>query len=159
MLHCKNSLSLLRDARCTTLPNRLILDAASLHLVREYLCAGFLRLRFVNVFHQYTLVLEDITLRLLVEGVIEMLVYLSRLTIFSEQSPKNSLPSHPKDLGRHTSLCGTLPLPNTSVPTLTLSGKEIGRASTRVDCCGLDDDATILDEFLYVRARVGIANL
>ena len=88
-----------------------------------------------------------------------MLVYLSRLTIFSEQPPKNSLSSHPKDLGRHTGLCGTLPLPNTSVPTLALSSKEIGRASTRVDRCGLDDDATILDKFLHVRPRVGIANL
>ena len=88
-----------------------------------------------------------------------MLVYLSRLTIFSEQSPKNSLPSHPKNLGWHTSLCSTLPLPNTGVTTLALSSKEIERASTRVDCCGLDDDATILDKFLHVCPRVGIANL
>lgn len=88
-----------------------------------------------------------------------MLVNLSRLTIFSEQSPKNPLPSHPKDLGWHTSLGGTLPLPNTGVTTLALSSKEIERASTGVDCCWLDDDATILDKFLHVRPRVGIANL
>lgn len=50
--------------------SHLILDAASFHLVREYLCAGLLRLRLVDILHQYTLVLEDITLGLLVEGVI-----------------------------------------------------------------------------------------
>jgi hypothetical protein len=88
-----------------------------------------------------------------------MLVNFPRLTVLSEQSPKNTLPSHPKYLGWHTSLCGTLPLSHTSVTTLALSGKEFDRSSTRVDGCGLDDDATILNKFLYVRPRVGIANL
>jgi len=50
--------------------SHLILDAAGFHLVREDLCAGLLRLRLMNILHQYTLVLEDITLGLLVEGVI-----------------------------------------------------------------------------------------
>ncbi len=48
----------------------LILDAAGFHLVRKHLCAGLLRLCLVNIFHQHTLVLEDITLGLLVERVI-----------------------------------------------------------------------------------------
>lgn len=48
----------------------LIFDAAGLHLVREDLCAGLLRLCLMNILHQYTLVLENIALGLLVEGMI-----------------------------------------------------------------------------------------
>jgi hypothetical protein len=88
-----------------------------------------------------------------------VLVNLPRLTIFSEQPPKNTLPPHPKDLGWHTGLCGAFPLSHASVTTLALSSKEIEGASTRVDGCGLDYNATILDKFLYVRPRVGIADL
>jgi hypothetical protein len=88
-----------------------------------------------------------------------VLVNLSRLTIFSEQSPKNTLPSHPKDLRWHTGLSCTLPLSHASVTTFALGGKEIEGTSTRVDSCGFDDDTSILDKLLYVRPRVGIANL
>lgn len=88
-----------------------------------------------------------------------MFVNLSRLTIFSKQSPKNTLPSHPKDLSWHTSLCRTLPLSYASVTTLAFSSKKKEGASTRVDRCGLDNDAAILDEFLNVRPRVGITDL
>ena len=48
----------------------LILDAARLHLVGKDLCAGLLRLCLMDILHQYTLVLEDITLGLLVERMI-----------------------------------------------------------------------------------------
>ena len=89
----------------------------------------------------------------------QVLVNLSRLTILSKQSPKNTLSSHPKDLSWHTSLCRTLPLSYASVTTFAFSSEEKEGASTRVDSCGLDDDATILDKFLYVRPRVGITDL
>ena len=45
----------------------LVLDTAGLHLVREDLGAGLLGLSLVDVLHEDTLVLEDVTLRLLVE--------------------------------------------------------------------------------------------
>ncbi len=48
----------------------LILDAAGLHLVGKDLCAGRLRLCLMNILHQYTLVLKNITLGFLVKGVI-----------------------------------------------------------------------------------------
>ena len=48
----------------------LVLDTASLHLVREDLGAGLLGLSLVDVLHEDTLVLEDVTLRLLVERVV-----------------------------------------------------------------------------------------
>ena len=48
----------------------LVLDTAGLHLVGEDLGTGLLRLCLVDVLHQDTLVLEDVTLRLCVERVV-----------------------------------------------------------------------------------------
>ena len=48
----------------------LVLDTAGLHLVREDLRASLLGLRLVDVLHEDALVLEDVTLRLLVERVV-----------------------------------------------------------------------------------------
>lgn len=51
----------------------LVLGAAGLHLVGEDLGPGLLGLCLVNVLHQDTLVLEDVTLRLLVKDVVPVL--------------------------------------------------------------------------------------
>lgn len=48
----------------------LVLDTTSLHLVSENLGAVLLGLGLVNEFHQHTLILENVTLRFLVKGVI-----------------------------------------------------------------------------------------
>ena len=48
----------------------LVLNAAGLHLVRKDLGTGLLGLRLVDILHEDTLVLEDVTLRLLVERVV-----------------------------------------------------------------------------------------
>lgn len=48
----------------------LVLDSPGLHLICEDLCPGLLRLGLVNVLHQNSLVLEDVTLGFLVERVI-----------------------------------------------------------------------------------------
>lgn len=40
----------------------LVLDTTSLHLVREDFCAVLLGFGFVDVFHEHTLVLENVTL-------------------------------------------------------------------------------------------------
>ena len=48
----------------------LVLRTTSLHLVVEYLRARLFCLGFVDVLHQYTLVFEDVTLGLLVQGVV-----------------------------------------------------------------------------------------
>lgn len=50
----------------------LVLDTARLHLVGKDLGAGLLRLRLVDVLHEYTLVLEDVTLGLLVQLVVPL---------------------------------------------------------------------------------------
>ena len=48
----------------------LVLGAARLHLVSEDLGTSLLSLGLVDVLHEDTLVLEDVTLRLLVERVV-----------------------------------------------------------------------------------------
>jgi hypothetical protein len=48
----------------------LVLDTTSLHLVGEHLGTSLLGLRFVDVLHQDTLVLEHVTLGFLVKGVV-----------------------------------------------------------------------------------------
>lgn len=88
-----------------------------------------------------------------------MLIDLSRLPILPQQPTQHPLSPHPLNLGRHPGLSGTLPLTGTGVATLALRGKEIARASTRMDGGGLDNYAAVLDEFLDVRAGVGVPNL
>ena len=160
----------------------LVLDTARLHLVGEDLCTGLLSLGFVDVLHKHALILEDVTLRLLVERVVatndtmgremnvhrdveiwtqdsQMLVDLARLTVLPEQPPQHPLSPHPQHFAGHPCLAGTLSLTDTRVPALALRGKEVECACARVDDGGLHDDATVLDELLYVRPRVGVANL
>ena len=48
----------------------LVLDTAGLHLVGEDLGTGLLSFGLVDVLHKDTLVLEDVTLRFLVEDVV-----------------------------------------------------------------------------------------
>ena len=48
----------------------LVLDTTSFHLVTENFRAGLLGLGLVDVFHQHTFILEDVTLGFLIQGVI-----------------------------------------------------------------------------------------
>jgi hypothetical protein len=80
----------------------------------------------------------------------QVLVDLAGLSVLPQQSPENPLPPHPQDLSRHTSIGGTLSLTGTSVTTLSLSSEELTGTSTGVDGGGLNDDSTVLDEFLDV---------
>jgi len=83
VLHCQNRLSLLERASGTALTGSLVLGAAGFHLVGEHFSTGLLSLRLVDILHQHTLVLEDVTLRLLVQGMVEVLVNLASLSILS----------------------------------------------------------------------------
>lgn len=87
-----------------------------------------------------------------------MLVDLSSLSVLPQQPTQNPLSPHPLNFGRHPSLCGTLPLTRAGMSTLALSSEEIPSSGTRVDGGGFDDDSTVLDEFLDVRAGVGIGD-
>lgn len=139
--------------------------------------------------HQHTLVLEDVTLRFLVQRVVtsetvsacinrqfpadslprhktdsrerysQVLVNLARIPVLPQQSSEHPLPPHPLHLGRHTSLSSTLPLTGTSMPSLPLRSQKHLCASARVHSGGLDDHTAILDEFLDMCTRVGVADL
>ena len=88
VLHSSDTLSLLGNTGSTALASSLnnksirivkqvstrnthpVFHTASLHLVGEDLGAALLGLGLVDVLHQDTLVLEDVTLRLLVEDMV-----------------------------------------------------------------------------------------
>jgi len=159
LLHREDSSPLLGDPIGTTFPSSLVLGPASLHLVAEDLGAVLLSLGLVDVLHENALVLEDVTLRFLVQRVVQVLVNLASLSVLPQESPQDALAAHPLHLCGHASLGGTLPLTGTSVPTLPLGGKEVPGAGARVDDSGLDDNPTVLDELLDVRARVGVTDL
>lgn len=83
-----------------------------------------------------------------------MLVDLASFSVLPQQPAQNPLSPHPLDLCRHTSLGGTLPFSSSGMPALALGSEEIASAGARVDGCGFDDDRTVLDELLNVRAGV-----
>jgi hypothetical protein len=89
----------------------------------------------------------------------QVLIDLACFPVLPQQPAKNPLPSHPEDLGGHTSLGSTLSLTGTSVTTLALRRKELLCTSPRVDSGGLNDNTTILDELLDVSAGVGVPDL
>ena len=158
LLDSSDTLPLLGQASSTTFPDSLVLETTSLHLVGENLGSGLLGLSLVNVFHEHTLVLEDVTLGLLVEDMVEVLIDFSGLSILSQQPSEDSLPSHPLDLGGETSVGGTLSLTGTSVATFSLGGKVGTSACAGVDNSGFNDNSAVLDEFLHVCSRVGVAD-
>ena len=89
----------------------------------------------------------------------QVLVDLASLPVLPQQPTENPLPPHPLDLGGHTGVGGTLPLTGAGVATLALRGEEVPGACAGVDGGGLDDNAAVLDELLYMGARVRVANL
>jgi len=159
LLHSSDTLSLLGNAGSTAFASSPVFNTASLHLVGQDLGAGLLSLGLVDVLHQHALVLEDVTLRLLVEDVVQMLIYLSSFSVFPEQSPKHSLSPHPQHFGGHPGLGGTLSFTSAGVTALSFGGEEIACAGARVDGGGLDDDTAIFNELLDVGAGVGVSDL
>lgn len=107
---------------------------------------GLLSLGLVDVLHQDTLVLEDVTLNLEVERVIHVLINLSSLTVLTEHTTEDAHATHPDDVRGHTTFTGTTALTNTRVATFALSLGHATNAETRVDGLGLLDDQSILDE-------------
>jgi len=70
LLHLKECLPLLLQTSLATFPDGLVLDTAGFHLVGEDLCTRLFGFGLVDVLHEHTLVLENITLGLLVEGMV-----------------------------------------------------------------------------------------
>lgn len=158
MFDGENCLALLAQPLGATFPGCLVLDTTSLHLVGENLCAVLLGFGFVDVLHEHTLVLEYVTLRFLVKGVVKMLVDFPRLSVLSQQPSQDSLSPHPLHLRRQPRLSRTLPLTRARMSALSFGSMEVACACARVDDRGLDNHAALLDELLDVRTGVGVSD-
>lgn len=155
----EESLTLGGDTLGTTLTGSAGLDTVGLSLLGEDLSTGTLSLGLVDVLHKDTLVLEDVTLGLEVETMVEVLVNLASLTVLAKETTEDTLAAHPDDLGGHTGLGGTVTLTVTGVATLTLGLMTLTDAVAGVGDLGLADDETVLDELTDVLAGVGIGDL
>merc|ERR1712224_163948 len=80
---------------------RLGLGTTSLGLVGDLLLHGGLALLLVDGLDEHTLVLEDVTLALHVQGVVEVLVDLLGVAVLLEKTAKHTKASHPDDSSRH----------------------------------------------------------
>jgi len=81
-----------------------------------------------------------------------MLINLPGLSVLAQKSPKDTLATHPDDLGGHTGLSSTLPLASASVPPFAFGGKEVARTGTGVNDSWLDDNSAVLDQLADVGA-------
>lgn len=127
----------------------------------------------MDVVHQDSFVFEDVTLGFHVQGVVaeeveqsmgeltevsrdlmrrgggnsQMPVDLASLAVLSQQPTQDTLTSHPKDLGGHTGLGGTLSLTRAGVTSLGLGGMHGTCARARVNGDRALEDKSILVEF------------
>jgi len=111
-----------------------------------------LDLLLVNVFHQNTLVLEDVTLCLHVQIVVKVSVDLLVLAVLLQKTTKDSHSSNPKHLHGHSSVGGTLALTGSGVTALATGFDVAADTGSRVDRDRLADDQTILDQLADVGA-------
>jgi len=143
----------------TLLSLELVLLSLDMGLRSEHsgsLASGLL---LVDVLHQDSLVLEDVTLGLEVKLVVDVLVELLLLSVLGQKSSEDSLASHPHELDRHTRVSGTESLTGSGVSALS-SGFGVGScAGSRVDNGGLLDDQTILDKSSHLMPRVGVGDV
>ena len=91
------------------------LESSGLSLFLELGLSDFLLLHLVDGFDQNGFVLELVTLGAEIEVMVDILGDLLGLSVLLEESSKNSLSSHPENLGRHSGVSGTLSLTETVV--------------------------------------------
>jgi hypothetical protein len=147
----KSSL-LFSNTSLATFTSSLVLGAVSISLVLDGLGSELLSLSLVDVLHKDTLVLEDITLGLEVQGMVQVLVDLTSFSVLAEETTEDTHTAHPEDLTGHTGISSTLTLTVTHVATSTLGSGMLTDTETGVANLGLADDQTILDELTDVLA-------
>ena len=91
------------------------LDSSGLSLFLELGLSHFLLLHLVDGLNQHRFVLEKVTLGAEIEVMVDILGDFLGLSVFLEKSSKDSLSAHPENLGRHSSVSGTLSLTETVV--------------------------------------------
>ena len=126
------------------------LDSSGLSLFLKFLFSLLLSLHSVDGLNQDSLVLELVTLRSKVEVMVDILGDLFGLSILSEESPKNSLSSHPDNLNWHSCVPGTLSLTSTAVSSLSLGLVDSLDSGFRVHLDMLSDDEAVLEQLTDV---------
>jgi hypothetical protein len=81
-----------------------------------------------------------------------VLIDLPGLSILAQKSSKDTLATHPDDLGWHARFGGTLPLTGASVPPFAFGGEKVTRTGAGVDDSRLYDDSAVLDQLADVGA-------
>lgn len=142
----------------TALACFLGLRPTGLSLVSKKLLASLVCLQLVDVFHENPLVFEHVTFHFQVQAVIHVAVNLLRFTVSSEQSAKNSHPSHPGYLLRHSSIGSTLSLTYAHMPALPTGQSVFSASSSGMDSHRLPDDQPIFDQLPNLLAGVGIGD-
>jgi hypothetical protein len=133
----------------------LDLGAAGVGLVVEELGTGAVSLGLVDVLHHDTLVLEDVTLALEVELMVEVAVNLLGSAVAAEQAAEDALAPHPDDLDGHAGVGRTLAFSDARVTTLAACFEKADRARTRVHNRGLLDDEAVGDHLAHALACKG----
>ena len=85
-----------------------------------------------------------------VQLTVHVLVNLLGVTVATEKTTKDTLPTNPQSLGGHTGLGGTLALTGSAVATFQLGRLDAAPAGTGMHVHGLLDDETILDQLADV---------
>ena len=130
----------------------LSLSTTSLSLVEDLLVVSHLGFLLVDLLDEDTLVLEDVTFALHVEGAVKVLVNLLRVTVLLEETTEDTETTHPDHTGWHASLRATGTLTETGVATLALGGEVLADRVPGVNLGWLLDDEAILSKLTDVKA-------
>jgi len=87
-----------------------------------------------------------------------MLIDLSSLSVFSQQSTQDPLSSHPNHTGRHSCLSSTLSLTRSSMSTLSLCSMILTNTESRMHNSGFLDNESISIEFADVLTGVCVGD-
>lgn len=142
----------------TTFLGSLVARTDGVSLISNDLSTSLFDLGLVDVLHQDTLVLEDVTLDLQVQRVVHVLVDLASFTVLAEHATENAHTTQPNDLGGHASFTGTATLTSALVTTLALSLSHQANTGAAVDFDGLLEDQAVLDELADSLAGVGVGD-
>lgn len=155
----KKSVSLLLDSLGSSLSGSSVSESSGLGLLLQRLLTSSLSLSLDDVLDQSSLVLEGVTLGSQVQVVVQVLVNLAGVSVFSQQSSQNSQSSHPKDLGRHTGVSSTLSLTVTHVSTVTLGLGMSSSSRSGVNGHWLLNDGTVTVQLSDGLTRVSSGQL
>lgn len=112
-----------------------------------------------NGLDEHSSVFELVTLGGKVKLVIDGSVYLLGSSILFEESPEDSLPAHPQDLGGHSAFASTSAFTRAGVPAQSLGLQMLSGAGPGVYFLFALHDEPILDEFADEDPGVGLADL